>query len=315
MLATLAASGGAALAQWAPSQPISFIVMAGEGGGADKAVRFMAKVMQERQLVSVPINPINIPGGSGADAMMELMNRTGDNHAIMFTLNSFYTTPLRRPELGIDVSRFTPIGRMAEDTFVLWVHTDRTDINSMDDFIRVARAQGSNWVMAGTGTGAEDNLLTDFLNATYGLNITYKPLKGGGAVAKDLVNKVVNSTVNNPSEQNKYYAQGITKPIATFTPRRLSAYIQSPTLRETGVDFHYFMQRSVVGAPGMSASAGAYYQNLFRAFFDSPEWQEYRQKNSLQGEFLTGRELQSYWIQEREKHARWQMAIDILAPR
>ena len=304
-----------ALAQWKPTKPITFIVMAGKGGGADKAVRFIAKTMQERDLIDVAIRPINITGGSGAKAMTELKRRTGDDHAIMFTLNSFYTTPIRKPELAIDIGTFSPIARMAEDTFVLWVSKKRTDIKTIQDFIKAASAKGKKWVMAGTGTGSEDNLLTDFLNSTYGLKITYRPLRGGGAVAKQLVESKVDSTVNNPSEQMKYFGQGLTKPIAVFTPRRLPMFKRTPTLRETGMDFHYFMQRSVVGAPGMSPNAIAYYQALFRKVFQSEEWQNYRQKNSLQGEFLTGDGLRKYWLRQREKHARWQMAIDILKPK
>lgn len=302
-------------AQWKPSKPITFIVMAGKGGGADKAVRFLAKTMTERKLVDVAIKPINISGGSGAKAMTELKRRTGDDHAIMFTLNSFYTTPIRKPELAIDIGTFSPIARMAEDTFVLWVSNERSDINTIEDFIRAASAKGKKWVMAGTGTGSEDNLLTDFLNSTYGLKITYKSSRGGGAVAKQLVDSTVDSTVNNPSEQMKYFEQGLSKPIAVFTPRRLPMFKSTPTLRETGMDFYYFMQRSVVGAPGMSPNAIAYYQALFRRVFDSDDWQNYREKNGLQGKFLTGEGLRKYWLRQREKHARWQMAIDILKPK
>ena len=38
----------------------------------------------------------------------------------MVTLNSFFTTPLRQPGLNIDIMKFAPVGRMAEDTFLLW---------------------------------------------------------------------------------------------------------------------------------------------------------------------------------------------------
>ena len=303
-----------AIAEWRPTQPITFLIMAGQGGGADKAVRLMAESMQRQGLVSVPVEPVNMPGGSGAEAMVELYNRTGDDHVIMFTLNSFYTTPMRNPELGIDINRYTPIARMAEDTFVLWVHADRTDINSIGDFVNAARAKGSEWVMAGTGEGSEDNLLTDFMNVTFGLNMSYKPVKSGGLGAKDLASKAVDSTVNNPSEQQEFYGQGLTKPVVMFTPQRIDNYPLSPTLRETGVDFHYYMQRSVVGAPNMSAEAQEFYQELFHSYFNSPEWQEYRSKNGLRGDFLTGAELRDYWRQEIEKHERWQMAIDMLKP-
>jgi tripartite-type tricarboxylate transporter receptor subunit TctC len=262
----------------------------------------------------VPFDVVNEPGKSGGEALANLKKRAGDNHVILFTLNSFYTTPLEQPELGVDIASFAPIARLAEDVFLLWVHADRMDINTIEDFVRAAKEKGKDWVMAGTGTGAEDQLLTEFLNATYGLKISYKAMGGGGEVAKELAEKKVDSTVNNPSEQADFYPKGLTKPIIAFTPARLKEYVKTPTLRETGMDFTYFMQRSVVGAPQMSAEARAYYEQLFRKLFESPEWQQYRSKNSLFGEFTTGSSLMSYWLREREKHARWKMAIDLMRP-
>ncbi|MBU2582803.1 MAG: tripartite tricarboxylate transporter substrate binding protein [Alphaproteobacteria bacterium] len=308
---TLFASPPAAAA-WQPTKPITFIVMAGQGGGADKAVRFLVKTMTDRSLVNVPFEVVNIPGNSGGDALAELQRRRGDDHAILFTLNSFYTTPLKKPELKIDISSFTPIARLAQDVFLLWVNSERKDINTIEDFVKAARAKGRDWVMSGTGTGAEDNLLTEFFNSMYGLNITYRALKGGGAVAKELAEKQCDSTVNNPSEQAKFYAEGLTKPIVAITPERLQQYIRIPTLNETGMSFHYYMQRSVVGAPAMSGSAKDFYQELFKNLFNSAEWQAYRKKNSLDGELLTGDALKAYWVKEREKHKRWKMTIDVL---
>lgn len=286
--------------------------MAGKGGGADKAVRFLVKTMTEESLVNVPFEIVNITGNSGGDALTELQRRQGDDHAILFTLNSFYTTPLRKPELKIDISSFTPIARLAQDVFLLWVHTDRKDINSIEDFVKAARAKGGGWIMSGTGSGSEDNLLTDFFNTMYGLKIKYRPLKGGGAVAKELVAKKCDSTVNNPSEQAKYFEQGLTKPIVAITPKRLEQYRRTPTLNETGMSFHYYMQRSVVGAPGMSTGARRFYESLFKNLFDSPQWQGYRQKNSLTGKLISGQSLMSYWEKEREKHRRWGMTIEVL---
>lgn len=312
ILCVLVASLAPALAQWQPTKPIDFVIMAGEGGGADRIVRNMVGIIDKHRLSPVPMNPVNIPGGSGADALVHLKERTGDNHVLLFTLNSFFTTPIERPELGIDISSFAPIGRMAEDTFLLWVHSDRTDIKSLDDFVKAARAKGGEWVMAGTGKGQEDSLLTDFLNSTYGLKMTYAAFGGGGAVARELAEKRADSTVNNPSEQNDFYPKGLTKPIAAFTPQRLQMYLRTPTFRETGMDFSYFMQRSVVGAPGMSPEAQDYYVGLFRRVFDTPEWQAYREKNSLFGDFVSGPELMRYWLDQREKHDRWKMALQVM---
>ena len=285
-----------------PQKPIEFVVMAGKGGGADKAVRLMQSIIAKNKFASQPVTPVNKPGGSGAEALVYMKGKKGDNHTLMFTLNSFYTTPLRQPKLGVDITTFTPVTRMAEDTFCLWVNSDRKDINNVDDFVKAAKADGKKWIMAGTGKNSEDNLLTDFLNSAYGLQMKYVPYKGGGKVAKELAGNNANSTVNNPSEQLGFYEAGKTKPLACFTPERIGLFKDAPTFKELGKDFVYFMQRTVVGAPGMSKAAVDYYNGLFTKVFNSDEWQTYRKKKALVGPALSGSKLMDYWKKERDIH-------------
>ena len=283
---------------WEPKKPVEFVIMAGKGGGADKAVRFIQSIIAKNKLSSKPFTPVNKPGGSGAEALVHVKNAKDPDHTLMFTLNSFYTTPLLQPGLGIDIKTFTPVGRMAEDTFLLWVHKD-SGITTIDQFVKAAKAKGNAWIMAGTGKKSEDNILTDFLNKAYGLNMKYVPYKGGGRVAKELAGKNADSTVNNPSEQLGFFQAGKTVPIGAFTPKRLPLFKNAPTFKEMGKDFVYFMQRTVVGAPGMSKGAASYYQGLFKNIFNSKEWQGYMKKKRLQGDFLTGDALMSYWLREK----------------
>ena len=89
---------------WAPKKPVDFVIMAGKGGGADKMARLMQTVIEKHGFSSKPFVPINKPGGSGAEALMHMKSKQGDNHTVMVTLNSFYTTPLRQPGLDVDIS-------------------------------------------------------------------------------------------------------------------------------------------------------------------------------------------------------------------
>ena len=292
-----------AAAEFEPRKPVDFVIMAGKGGGADKMARLMQSIIEKHGLSSKPFVPINKPGGSGAEALIHMNNTSGDtvNHTVMVTLNSFYTTPLRQSNLGIDIATFTPIARMAEDTFLLWVNID-SGITDFDGFVMAAKEAGESWIMAGTGKAQEDQLITDFLNRTYDLNMTYVPYKGGGRVAKELAGNNANSTVNNPSEQLGFYEAGNTIPLAAFTHERLDKFPDAPTMGELGNEFAYYMQRSVVGPPGMSAEATAYYQGVFTKVFESEEWQKYRTDKSLYGDLLSGDALKEYWMKERAIH-------------
>mgnify|MGYP001159828179 FL=1 len=286
---------------WEPNKPIDFIIMAGKGGGADKMARLMQGIVESEGLANRPLVPTNKSGGSGAEALLAANSANDPNHTIMVTLNSFYTTPLRQPGLGIDITTFAPVARMAEDTFLLWVHKD-SGITSFEQWLEVVKKEGKNWVMGGTGSNSEDNIITDYLNDNFELKIKYIPYKGGGAVAKDVAGKQINSSVNNPSEALGFYKSGDMVPLVAFTDERLPMFPEVPTLKEKGADFSYFMQRSVVGAPGMSADAEAYYTKLFEKVYASAGWQEYKSKKSLMGDLMNGNELSAYWEKQRKNH-------------
>jgi len=299
-LATIASPAAAA---WEPKKPIDFVIMAGKGGGADKMARLMQAIAEENDIASKPLVPVNKPGGSGAEALVYMNTARDPDHTIMVTLNSFFTTPLRQPGLGVDIMTFAPIARMAEDTFILWVHKDE-GITTFEQFLEKAKAEGSNWVMGGTGKNSEDNIITDYLNDHFGLSIKYIPYKGGGAVAKDLAGQQIRSSVNNPSEALGFYESGDVIPIVAFTDERLDLFPDTPTLKEKGADFSYYMQRAVVGAPGMSAEAEAYYQVMFSEIYHSPKWQNYMKTKSLYGKMISGQQLKDYWMTQRDRHEK-----------
>jgi len=301
-IAAIAFSGFAGIANaWEPTKPVNFIIMAGKGGGADKMARLMQAIVEKENLSNRPLIPTNKSGGSGAEALVAANTASDPDHTIMVTLNSFYTTPLRQPGLGIDVMTFAPVGRMAEDTFLLWVHKD-SGLKTFEEFLAKAKAEGSGWVMGGTGKDSEDNIIRDHLNGAYGLSMKYIPYKGGGAVAKDVAGKQIHSSVNNPSEALGFYESGDMVPLVAFTNERLPLFPDVPTLKEKGSEFTYYMQRSVVGAPGMSPDAEAYFSDLFTKVYNSADWQSYKSKKSLMGDFMSGEELVAYWNVQRDLH-------------
>ena len=135
--------------------------------------------------------------------------------------------------------------------------------------------------MGGTGKGQEDSIVIAYMEKAFDIKIKYIPYKGGGDVAKDLAGQQIMATVNNPAETKGFYANGDVVPLLSFSDERMPAFPDVPTVKEMGHDFSYYNQRAVVGAPGMSAEAAEYYQNLFKTIYETEEWQGYMESESL----------------------------------
>lgn len=286
-------------AAWEPTKPVDFVIMAGAGGGADQIARFIQSVAEKKDLTNRPLVPNNKGGGSGAEALIALNGASDPDHTILVTLNSFFTTPLRQENLGIDVQTFSPIAMMGVDPFVLWVHKD-SGITSFEQWLEEVKK--GDYIMGGTGKGQEDSLVITYLEQAFDLDIKYIPYKGGGAVAKDLAGKQIMATVNNPAETKGFYAAGDVVPLLSFSDERMPAFPDVPTLKEKGHDFSYYNQRAVVGAPGQSDEAAAYYQNLFKTIYDSQEWQDYMTTESLSPLWMSPDEQKAYWQTQVERH-------------
>lgn len=292
---------------WTPQKPIELVIMGGQGGGADRLARLFQSIIQKESLTSMPVLPVNKGGGSGAEALRYLLDKSGDEHVIMATLNSYYTTPLRT-DIGVDIAEFTPLARMALDTFVLWVNVD-SGIETLEQYVQAVTDAGDSFKMGGTGTGQEDSLVTAMLEQTFGIKHTYVPFDGGGDVARALVGGHVDATVNNPSEAMGFWQADRVRPIAAFTAERLDVMPDVPTMAELGHPLEYTMQRSFVAAPGMPAEAVAYYTTMLEQLNATEEWQTYAGEQALLTDFLTGDDLQAYFLGEREKHAELLSAL------
>jgi putative tricarboxylic transport membrane protein len=293
-----------ALAAWQPKKPVEFIIMAGTGGGADQMARLMQSIIEKNDLAPVPFIPINKPGGSGAEALRYLKDKAGDEHIVMITLNSFFTTPQLNPRLGVDVTEFTPIARMAIDTFLLWVRAD-SGIKSLDDYVAAVKEKGRDWKMGGTGQGQEDSLITGMLEDEFGFKVTYVPFPGGGTVAKNLIGEHIDSTVNNPSEQLGFYEAGKSRALMALTPERLPQFPDVPTSAELGhPELVYFMQRSIFAPPRIPEEVQAYYIDLFRKVFDSKEWIAFTKSDGLFRDWKSGDDLGVFYEGEYKKHTK-----------
>ena len=297
-LAVIVGSAGIAAAAWQPTKPVEFIIMAGQGGGADIYARLIAGFIEKHKLAPVPYIPINKDGGAGAVAMQYVAGKEGDPHTIMITLSSFLMTPINQ-KLPFNYKNFTPISLLALDNFFLWVPAD-APYKTVADF--VVEAKKRSLKVGGTGSKQEDELIFAFFQQKAGLKpFGYVPFKGGGTVAANLVGKHVEATVNNPSEALAHFPEKV-KMLATFAAKRHTQFPNLPTMKEAGYDINYQMLRAVFGTPNMPKEAVAYHAGVLKKVFDLPEFQKFLDENVLDPVYMGPEELGKWIVGQHELH-------------
>jgi tripartite-type tricarboxylate transporter receptor subunit TctC len=292
-----------AKADWEPTKTVELIVPAGSGGGADQMARMIQGIVQKHNLMEQSLVVINKAGGSGGEGFLDIKDSSGNPNKIIITLSSLFTTPLAT---GIPFSweEATPVAMLALDEFVLWVNAD-SPYKTAQEYIDAAKADPGKFVMAGTGSKQEDQIITVGLEQATGAKFKYIAEKGGGDVAKALVGNHVTSTVNNPIEQVSFWRAGETRPLCVFDGERMKltekvtedmAWSDIPTCKEAGLDIEYLMLRGFFMPADVPQEAVDYYVDLFKKVRETPEWADFMAKGAFNTTFMTGDEFRA-WVE------------------
>jgi tripartite-type tricarboxylate transporter receptor subunit TctC len=323
-LLTLAALAVASPAiAWQPSGPVTIVVPAGPGGGADQMARLIAAIAERHRLVSQPVKIVNRGERDGAEGFLEVKAAFGDPLKLIVTLSNVFTTPLGSG-VAFAWKDLTPVAMLALDQFALWVPADAPWRTAADYIAAVRAAPDGTFRMAGTGSRQEDELITAALHRyTAPRFFRYMPEKGGGKVAERLAAKAVDSTVNNPIEAAAAWQAGSVRPLCLFAARRSAittrvtqsaAWSDLPTCREAGIDIQYEMLRGIFMPPGVAGDAVTFYTELLRKVTATPEWAEFMQKGAFNPAFMTGADL-VVWLQAADDlHYSLMRTAGFLAP-
>jgi len=308
-VAVAAVAAPAAAQGWQPSKPVTFVIPAGTGGGADQMARLIQGVVSKHNLMAQPFIVVNKAGGAGAEGFLDVKGSAGDPHKIIITLSNLFTTPLAT---GTPFSwkDLTPVAMLALDQFVLWVNAESPHKSAKDYIEAVKAGQDRQFKMAGTGSKQEDQIITVALERlTGGKKFTYIPFAGGGAVAVQLVGNHVNSTVNNPIEAVAQWRGGKLRPLCIFDGKRSvytakvtsdMAWSDIPTCKEAGINVEYQMLRGIFMPSGVTKDQVAFYVNLFQKLRETPEWKKFMEDGAFNQAFMTGDEY-AKWVAAAEK--------------
>lgn len=310
LLLIAAAVASPAVAQtWEPTKPVTFVIPAGSGGGADQMARFIQGVVAKNNLMKQPMIAINKGGGAGAEGFLDVKKNNGDAHTIVITLSNLFTTPLAT---GVPFSwkDLTPVSMLALDQFVLWVNSEAPYKSAKEYVDAVKAGDDKKFKMGGTGSKQEDQIITVAIEkVTAPKKITYIPYAGGGAVATQLVGKHVDSTVNNPIEAVSQWKAGALRALCIFDSKRSiytakvtqnQAWSDIPTCKESGLDVQYQMLRGIFMSPGVKPEQVAYYVELFKKIMATDDWKKFMEDGAFNQTTMSGDEFKT-WVESNEK--------------
>ncbi len=322
-MASLAFLAPSVAQAWEPTKPVTFIIPAGTGGGADQMARFIQGVIAKNNLMSQPLVVVNKGGGAGAEGFLEVKNAKGEPHTIIITLSNLFTTPMATG-VPFNWKDMTPVSMLALDQFILWVNSASPHKTAAEYIAAVKAGDDKSFKMGGTGSKQEDQIITAALErVTAPKKFTYIPYKGGGAVATQLVGNHIESSVNNPIEAVSHWKSGALRPLCIFDAQRSiykekvtadKAWSDIPTCKESGVPVEYQMLRGIFMGPGVKPEETAYYVELMKKVMATDDWKKFMQDGAFNQTTMSGDEYKK-WLTNAEKvHHELMKEAGFLAP-
>ena len=187
-LGALAAASGlqGTAAQDYPSRPVTLVVPFAPGGGLDMIARQLQPLLEQR--LGKPLLIENRPGAGTMIGAAAVAKAAPDGYTLLFGSAS----PLA---IAVNVNKnppydpvrdFVPIAMIGNAAFVFVVTPD-LGVNTLADFITLAKDNPRQLSFGSGGNGSIQHLFAELLQTMAGIRMVHVPYRGDNPVLSDIV--------------------------------------------------------------------------------------------------------------------------------
>ena len=290
-----------------PDKPIVIIVHAKPGGAIDLTARMIAKVA--RNYTKTPFVIENRFGGSGAVAMRAVLGKDPDGyHMLAFPATFISTVKVTRSKIDMDDYRFLACMVEAPEALITNRHSD---VVSLEDIIRDAKAKNGRQIWVGPGVGSLDHLMAVKTWDKLGISATWLPYDGGGEAVAALMGGHGTVYVGNPEDVRGRPDLHIA---AVSAQKRLTRFPESPTLLESGCDLpNEIMWRGFAGHKDTPDPICLWLTDLLNNVSTDTEWVDFVKFNSAQNVFYEREEFTALVTRDSEESIKYLKMANIIA--
>ena len=230
---TLALTSSFGHAQSFPSKPIRVIVPTIAGSAPDVRVRQVAPKLNEA--VGQPVIVDNRPGANGTIATQLAARAQPDGYTVFFGLVNNAINDLLDPKWCCQLNReLVPVVHFTLTPLVMVIHPG-VPANTLQDYIKLAKARPGAVTYASAGPGSITQLIGEWIKLKSATNVLDVPYKSVGAELPDLLGGQIMTAYLNPVVITAYVKSGKLRGLAVTGPGRIAVLPDIPTMVEAGL--------------------------------------------------------------------------------
>lgn len=229
----LCGSSLVALAEGYPSKAIRIVVPYPPGGFNDTLARTLGQKLTASWKQPVIVD--NRPGGGTTIGTGLAAKAPADGYTLLIVSFAFAVNPGLYRTLPYDSAKdFTPV-ILAAGTPNLLVINPALPVNSVRDFIRLAKSKPGGLNYASAGNGSSNHLSMELFSSLAGVDMVHVPYKGSVPAVTDLIGGQVDAMFDNVPNVIQHVKAGKLRALAVSSRERSAFLPAVPTVAEAGV--------------------------------------------------------------------------------
>lgn len=211
-----------------PSRPIELIVPWGPGGGADQVARKLAKLMEPKLKVSMPV--INMPGATGQTGLTKMLTAPADGYSISVFIGDTFALQAGTPAPKWTMQDIEPLGIVIQQASAFLVQEG----GRFKDWSDIETAAKADRLRVGvTGFGSNDDLTTNFF-AKKGLRLSSVPFPKPGERYSAVLGGHAEVLYEQIGDVRSFVDGKQMRPVILFANKRDPSFPDVPTSVELG---------------------------------------------------------------------------------
>lgn len=288
---------------WRPQRKVEIIAGTPPGGGLDRCARALAKAIEGKRLLDVPVRVNNIAGKGGRGAWAYLDQHPGDPHRLCISSVNLTTDHLLGTGTFDHEAAFTPLAILYTEYIAFVARSDSSLKSGADLLARFATGAASVTVALSISLGNPNHIALAKVVRHAGGDVKAPRIRVFDS-ALDAVADVVAGNADvaavTAASAVKEIAAGTLRALAVSAPRRLDGlYRDTPTWSEQSVGCVIGSWRGVTGARGLAPEQIAFWEKTLTAATASAEWNAELARHYWIPMHLHGAFLREYLARER----------------
>ncbi len=251
MLAALALSTTAAIADEYPSHPVRIINAMAAGGLSDRAIRLISDSLAKQ--FGQPVVIENRSGAGGIIGTEAAFRSPADGYTLLVSMSSTFSIIPAVKKASYDPFKdFVPLGGIFYAPQALVVRS-QSPLNSVRELVAYAKANPGKLSFASAGNGTSTHMSILLLEREAGIKVIHVPFRSGGQTVASLLGGQVDAVFSDISALIPHIQSGALKALAVTAPKRWPLLPDVTTMAENGLPgvatINWFGLHALAGTP------------------------------------------------------------------